>query len=173
MVILTLSLRFCSTSKKYYKTRAKVPNVLWISYFLHTVSSQSRFFENYSEKTPVARTRVQTVAFWAWNFDFESCFIAPFESTTKPQREAQKYHLEHTIATLSRRLQLFSKRTHKKYKTAVFWGQGYPRPDPLDKNRGLENTCALHPKESTILSQKRFKCGQGGGHAWKPRKRSV
>ena len=94
-----------------------------------------------------------------------------FENTTKPQREVQKYNLEHTNSTLSRRLQWFSKRAHKKYyKTAVFWGQGYPRPDPLDKNRGLENTCAPHPKESTILSQKRFKCERGGGTRIKPRK---
>ena len=109
-------------------------------------------FSNWiSTKTFLVRTRVQTVAFFGQTFDFLSGFVVHFENTTKPQREAQKYHLEHTISTLSRRLQWFSKRAHKKYyKTAVFWGQGYPRPDPLDKNRGLENTCAPHPKESTI-----------------------
>ena len=94
-----------------------------------------------------------------------------FENTTKPQREAQKYNLEHTISTLSQRLQWSSKRAHKKYyKTAVFWGQGYPRPDPLDKNRGLENTCAPHPKESTILNQKGFKFGRALGSRMEFRK---
>ena len=94
-----------------------------------------------------------------------------FENTTKPQREGQKYHLEHTISTLSRRLQCFSKRAHKKYyKTAVFWAQGYPKPNPLDKNRGLESTCAPNPKESTILSQKRFKCEPSAGSRIRPRK---
>ena len=33
-----------------------------------------------------------------------------FESTTKPERNAQNGHLEHTILTLSRGLQWFSKR---------------------------------------------------------------
>jgi len=36
------------------------------------------------------RTRVQSVASESQNFDFESAFAVLFESTTKPQREAQK-----------------------------------------------------------------------------------
>ena len=138
---------------------------------MHTCSSHSRFFKIDLKKTFLVRTRVQTVSFFLQTFDFESGCTVHFENTTKPQREAQKYHLEHTIATLSRRLQWFSKRAHKKYyKTAVFWGQGYPRPDPLDKNRGLENTCAPHPKESTISNQKSFKCEPGAGSRMESRK---
>ena len=36
------------------------------------------------------RTRVQSIAFEMQEFDFESAFAVLFESTTKPQREAQK-----------------------------------------------------------------------------------
>ena len=134
---------------------------------LHTCSYHSLFSKlNFK----IEFLGVQSITFERQNFDFESAFAMLFESIAKPQREAQKYHLEHTIATLSRRLQWFSKRAHKKYyKTAVFWGQGYPRPDPLDKNRGLENTCAPHPKESTILGKKGFKCERAGGTRYKPR----
>ena len=38
----------------------------------------------------LVRTRVQSIAFERQNFDFESAFAVLFESTTKPQREAQK-----------------------------------------------------------------------------------
>ena len=38
----------------------------------------------------LVRTRVQSIAFKRQNFDFESAFAVLFESTAKPQREAQK-----------------------------------------------------------------------------------
>ena len=41
-------------------------------------------------------------------FHFELGFIVKFESTTKPEREAQNGHLEHTILILSRCLQWFA-----------------------------------------------------------------
>ena len=48
-------------------------------------------FSKLNSKTELlVRTRVQSIAFEMHDFDFESRFAMLFESTTKPQREAQK-----------------------------------------------------------------------------------
>ena len=89
---------------------------------LDTCSSHSRFFKIEFKKMLLVRTRLQTVAFFWWTFDFESGFAVHFESITKPQREAQKSLWEHTILTLSRVFKAFSKSAHKiHYKTRYFW----------------------------------------------------
>ena len=138
---------------------------------MHTCSSHNRFFKFDFKKTLLVRTRVQTVAFFGQTFDFCSGFVVHFENTTKLQREAQKYHLQHTISTLSRRLQWFWKSPHKKtLQNRRLLSSRRARPNPLDKNRGLENTCAPNPKENTISSRKRFKCERAGGTRIKPRK---
>ena len=95
--------------------------------------------------------------------------MVKFESITKPEREAQNDHLEHTTFILSRRLQRFSKRAHEIcYKTVDLWGRRFTMANPLDKNRVLENTCAPNLKESTILNEKRSKCERGVGSSIKP-----
>ena len=125
--------------RNHYKTAVKVP----IADVLCTRVRATIVFSVCFGKTFLARTCVQTFAFWEHFFDFESGFVMKFESITKPEREAQNDHLEQTISILSRRLQRFSKRAHEIcYKTADFWGRRYQRPNPLDKNRALENMCA-------------------------------
>ena len=69
---------------------------------LHTCSSQKRFPKMFFEITLMSRDRVQSIPLWHHNFDFRSGFAVGFESTTKPQREAQKCQAECTISTLSR-----------------------------------------------------------------------
>ena len=56
---------------------------------LHTCSHHSRFFHSIFKIAFLVRTRVQSIAFQTRNFDFESSFAVLFESTIKPQREAQ------------------------------------------------------------------------------------
>ena len=70
----------------------------------HTLqcSSQKRFPKIFFEITLMSRDRVQSILFWHHNFDFRSGFATGFESTTKPQREAQKCQAECTIRALSR-----------------------------------------------------------------------
>jgi hypothetical protein len=60
-LLLSFSLRFCSAFKTLYKTAAKSTNVHRKCYTLHTVSTNTRFFEIRFRKTLVARTRVQSV----------------------------------------------------------------------------------------------------------------
>ena len=59
------------------------------------------FSKNDFKITLLVRTRVQSIAFQRQNFDFESDFSVLFESTTKPQREAQNHVFEGTILSFS------------------------------------------------------------------------
>ena len=68
---------------------------------LHTCSSQKRFPKMFFEITLMSRDRVQSIPLWHHDFDFRSGFAVGFESTTKPQREAQKCQAECTIRALS------------------------------------------------------------------------
>ena len=68
---------------------------------LHTCSHHSRFFKTNFQKTFLVRTRVQSIVFEMQNFDFESAFAVLFESTTKPQREAQKCIFEGILCKIS------------------------------------------------------------------------
>ena len=79
---------------RYYKTavKCKVAVALCTRVRTTVVFSKLNF-----KISLLVRTRVQSIAFERQNFDFESAFAVLFESTTKPQREAQKYNLEHTI----------------------------------------------------------------------------
>ena len=69
---------------------------------LHTCSSQKRFPKMFFEITLMSRDSVQSILFWHHNFDFRLGFAVGFESSTKPQREAQKCQSERTIRALSR-----------------------------------------------------------------------
>ena len=61
------------------------------------------FRQNLSKKTFLVRERVQSIDFEMQNFDFESAFAVLFESTTKPQREAQKCIFEGILCKISRK----------------------------------------------------------------------
>ena len=58
-VFFAFSLRFCSGSKKHYKHRVKVSEMLPKPHFLHTVSAQSRYFQSAFEKTIFVRDQMQ------------------------------------------------------------------------------------------------------------------
>ena len=77
----------------------------------------------------LVRTRVQSIASERQKFDFESSFAVLFESTTKPQREAQKCISEPTFFNITGILQRFSNRAQiLYYKTADFWGSEFREP---------------------------------------------
>ena len=59
--------------------------------------------------------------------------------------------------------------TKSAIKVQSFGVNACPRANPLDENRGLENTCAPNPKENTILSQKAFKSALSEGSRMEPR----
>ena len=61
LALLNFSLRFCSASKTYCKTTAKITFAIPQRYTLHTVSTHTRFFEKNCRKTLLARTHVQSV----------------------------------------------------------------------------------------------------------------
>ena len=72
---------------RYYKTavKCKVAVALCTRVRTTVVFSKLNF-----KISLLVRTRVQSIAFERQNFDFESAFAMLFESTAKPQREAQK-----------------------------------------------------------------------------------
>ena len=44
--------------------------------------------------------------------------------------------------------------------------------DPVEKNRGLENTCEPHPSQRSIMSENRVELERVGGHAINLKKRN-
>ena len=96
-----------------------------------------------------------------WNCDFRSSFIVLFESTTKPQREAQNDQSEGTISTLSWLLQWFSRSAHKKYyRSADFWVQVAQGPIHSRKQVLWRTQCAKHVGEHDF-EQKTLKIRKG------------
>ena len=72
---------------RYYKTAVKCK----VAVALCTRVRTTVVFSKLNFKTRLlVRTREQSIAFKRQNFDFESAFAVLFESTAKPQREAQK-----------------------------------------------------------------------------------
>ena len=61
LALFSFSLRCCKASNTYSKTIAKTKIVVPKRYTLHTVSTQTRLFDNNFRKTILARTRVQSV----------------------------------------------------------------------------------------------------------------
>jgi len=59
-IFLSFSPRFCSTFKKYCKSRLKIEILHFKDDTLHTCSDEKRFLEIDFEKTTVVRTRVQS-----------------------------------------------------------------------------------------------------------------
>ena len=106
------------------------------------------FSKNDFKITLLVRTRVQSIAFQKQNFDFELDFSVLFESTTKPQREAQNDQSEGTILTLSWLLQWLSRSAQKDYyRTADFWVQVAQGPIHSRKQVVWRTQCAKHEGE--------------------------
>ena len=85
---------------RYYKTavKCKVAVALCTRVRTTVVFSKLNF-----KISLLVRTRVQSIAFEMQEFDFESAFAVLFESTTKPQREAQKCIFEGILCKISRK----------------------------------------------------------------------
>ena len=111
---------------RYYKTavKCKVAVALCTRVRTTVVFSKLNF-----KISLLVRTRVQSIAFERQNFDFESAFAVLFESTAKPQREAQKRLSEGNNCNITAIFQWFSNHTHDfHYKTADFWGSDFRGP---------------------------------------------
>ena len=126
------------------------------------------------EKTILSRDRVQSMALLVRIVEFRRGFTVVFESTIKPQREAQNGLPEHRILSFSGLLQWFSKRARKKYnKTADFWSR--VRQGPIHSRKQVVwSTQAFSPQREHQFWQKTCKTSSGGGgHALNPGKHSV
>ena len=103
------------------------------------MSEPQAFFKSRVQKTFLVRTRVQKIAFERQKFDFESNFAMLFESTTKPQREAQKCLSDGNYFNITRILQSFSKlHTQFLLSNCRLLGITIPRSISLDTNNALE-----------------------------------
>ena len=93
------------------------------------------FLEKKEGKTILSRDRVQSMALLEHTFDFHRGFTVVFESSTKPQREAQNDLSEHRVLIFTRLLQWFSEaRTQQvaenKLSEVRAWGGGRTRHKP-------------------------------------------
>ena len=141
---------------------------------LHTCSSHKRFLKNNFKRTSLVRTRVQSVGFLMQYFEFRTGFADVFESTTKPQREAQNDQSDRTISTLSRCLQWFSKSAHKKYyKTADFWDRGVRGPIRSRKTEVWRAQGRQTAARTRFWAENASNASRVGGDAINIEKRSV
>ena len=81
---------------------------------LHTCSSRKRFSKSNAEEQILSRELVQSIQFSGHSFDFRYGFAIGFESTIKPQPEANNSQWELTIRTLSLFLYAFPKSAREK-----------------------------------------------------------
>ena len=106
-------------------------------------------------------------------FEFLSSFAVFFGSITKPERECQKDKFEHTILTLSRRLQWFSKRAHRKaLQNTTLWTPRVPEGQSTrQKPRSGEHMYATPEGEHDFeLKTLKMQAARGETHI-KPRKK--
>ena len=119
---------------------------------LHTCTREKRFSKAKFEKTILNRDRMKKWHIWGEI----SIFVRVLQCFSKVlQNPSEKLKMTNPRAQFRLWVDVYSGvrcvRNKMCYKSADFWARVCrARRDPLEKNRGQENTCARDPRESTI-----------------------